>query len=108
MELLRVMAMCRLHQPEILIVDEPMVGLDPRSARIVKNLFLDQARDRGMTVFLSTHSLDVAEEVCDRVGIISRGNLVTLGLTRELMSDVDSDRNRLEQVYLRVTLPDEM
>ena len=102
-----VMAGALLHQPEILVVDEPMVGLDPRSARIVKNLFMEEARERGMTVFLSTHSLDVAEEVCDRVGIISRGRLVTLGQTSDLMNDVDAERNRLEEVFLKVTTPDE-
>ncbi|MCA9430229.1 MAG: ABC transporter ATP-binding protein, partial [Candidatus Omnitrophica bacterium] len=86
-----VMAGALLHQPPILVVDEPMVGLDPRSARIVKNLFVEEARERGMTVFLSTHSLDVAEEVCDRVGIISRGKLVTLGSTGDLLKDAESD-----------------
>ncbi|MCA9447198.1 MAG: ABC transporter ATP-binding protein [Candidatus Omnitrophica bacterium] len=96
-----VMSGALLHQPKILVVDEPMVGLDPRSARIVKNLFVEEARDRGMTLFLSTHSLDVAEEVCDRVGIISRGKLVTLGSTGDLLKDAESDRNRLEQIFLR-------
>ncbi len=102
-----VMTGALLHRPEILIVDEPMVGLDPRSARIVKNLFLEEASSRGMTVFLSTHSLDVAEEVCDRVGIISRGRLVTLGVTSDLLNDVGDERNRLEQIFLKVTTPDE-
>jgi len=102
-----VMTGALLHRPEILIVDEPMVGLDPRSARIVKNLFLDEARQRGMTLFLSTHSLDVAEEVCDRVGIISHGRLVTLGVTSDLLNDAENDRNRLEQIFLKVTTPDE-
>lgn len=101
-----VMSGALLHNPRILIVDEPMVGLDPRSARIVKNLFLEQARQRGTTLFISTHSLDVAEEVCDRVGIISQGKLVTLGGTRDLMSTVDGEHNRLERIYLDATTPD--
>jgi ABC-2 type transport system ATP-binding protein len=99
-----VMSSALLHDPKVLVVDEPMVGLDPRSARLVKDLFISLARERGATVFLSTHSLDVAEEVCDRVGIISKGKLILAGSTKELMKSGSADgATRLEQVFLEVT-----
>jgi ABC-2 type transport system ATP-binding protein len=98
-----VMSCALLHQPKVLVVDEPMVGLDPRSARLVKDLFKSLAREKGVTLFLSTHSLDVAEEVCDRIGIISRGRIVTLGTTEELMRKEEGGTTRLEEVFLRVT-----
>ena len=69
-----VMASALMHAPRILIVDEPTVGMDPRGARLLKRIFRDLAAD-GATVFMSTHSLEVAEELCDRVGIILRGQL---------------------------------
>jgi ABC-2 type transport system ATP-binding protein len=98
-----VMSAALLHHPRVLVVDEPMVGLDPRSARLVKDLFTDLAHSKGTTVFLSTHSLDVAEEVCDRIGIISHGRLVTLGTTEELMKRGEREGTRLEEVFLEVT-----
>ena len=69
-----VMAAALMHAPRILIVDEPTVGMDPRGARLLKRIFRDLAAD-GATVFMSTHSLEVAEELCDRIGIILRGRL---------------------------------
>ena len=99
-----VMSSALLHDPKVLVVDEPMVGLDPRSARLVKDLFISLARERGATVFLSTHSLDVAEEVCDRVGIISKGKLILAGSTKDLMKSGSANgATRLEQVFLEVT-----
>ena len=92
-----------LHRPAVLIVDEPMVGLDPHGARRIKNLFRELADD-GRTVFLSTHSLDVAQEVCDRVGILYRGRIVALGKVDELMKSDDAD---LEAVFLRITEEEE-
>ncbi|MAY79498.1 MAG: ABC transporter [Deltaproteobacteria bacterium] len=92
-----------LHRPAVLIVDEPMVGLDPHGARRIKNLFRELAND-GRTVFLSTHSLDVAQEVCDRVGILYRGRIVALGKVDELMKSDDAD---LEAVFLRITEEEE-
>ena len=94
-----VLAAAILHDPAVLIVDEPMVGLDPHGARRIKVLFRDLA-SRGRTVFLSTHSLDVAQEVCDRVGILYRGKIVALGKVEELMNSGDQD---LEAVFLRIT-----
>ena len=98
-----VLAAAILHDPAVLIVDEPMVGLDPHGARRIKVLFRDLA-SRGRTVFLSTHSLDVAQEVCDRVGILYRGRLVALGKVDELMNSGDQD---LEAVFLRITEEEE-
>jgi ABC-2 type transport system ATP-binding protein len=88
-----------LHDPPVLIVDEPMVGLDPHGARRIKNLFRELAA-KGRTIFLSTHSLDVAQEVCDRVAILYRGKIVALGRVEDLMRSEDQD---LEAVFLRIT-----
>jgi len=92
-----------LHEPPVLIVDEPMVGLDPHGARRIKNLFRELAA-AGRTVFLSTHSLDVAQEVCDRVGILYKGRIVAMGKVDELMNSGDQD---LEAVFLRITEEEE-
>jgi ABC-2 type transport system ATP-binding protein len=73
-----VMTSMLMLAPPLIVVDEPMVGLDPKSARIVKEIFKHLA-DQGMTVFLSTHSLEIAEELCDRIGIILNGRLLTVG-----------------------------
>ena len=95
-----VLSAALLHQPRLLIVDEPMVGLDPHGARRIKDRFREVA-DTGRTVFLSTHSLDTAQEVCDRVGILFKGRLVALGRVDELLSGRDS--TDLEQVFLQIT-----
>ena len=92
-----------LHEPPVLVVDEPMVGLDPHGARRIKNLFRELAAE-GRTVFLSTHSLDVAQEVCDRVGILYKGRIVAMGKVDELMNSGDQD---LEAVFLRITEEEE-
>ncbi len=98
-----VLSASMLHDPPVLIVDEPMVGLDPHGARRIKQLFRDLAAE-GRTVFLSTHSLDVAQEVCDRVGILYRGKLVALDTVDELVLREDAD---LEAVFLRITEEEE-
>ncbi|MEA2624201.1 MAG: type transport system ATP-binding protein, partial [Candidatus Binatota bacterium] len=72
-----------LHQPRILISDEPMVGMDPRGARMLRSLLRSLA-ERGVTIFLSTHSLEVAESLCDRIGILQRGRLIGVGTLEEL------------------------
>ncbi len=95
-----VLASALLHDPKALIVDEPMVGLDPHGARRIKALFRRLA-DEGRTVFLSTHSLDVAEEVCDRVGILYRGRLVALGTVSEMRAGRAGAN--LEEVFLQIT-----
>lgn len=86
-----------LHEPRLLIVDEPMVGLDPRGARLIKGVFRDLAA-QGRTVFLSTHTLDVAQEVCDRLAIVHKGRIATMGT----MAEVCAGR-RLEDVFLQIT-----
>lgn len=98
-----VLSAAMLHDPPVLIVDEPMVGLDPHGAKRIKSLFR-QLASKGRTVFLSTHSLDVAQEVCDRVGILYRGRLVALDTVEELLKREDED---LEAVFLRITEEEE-
>ncbi len=96
-----VLASALLHEPEVLLIDEPMVGLDPRTVREVKDLFVEHARQGG-TVFLSTHTLDVAEAVANRIGIINRGQLVALGTMPELRALADR-QSSLEEIFLRLT-----
>lgn len=90
-----------LRQP-LIIVDEPMVGLDPKSARIVKELFKAKAKE-GVTIFLSTHSMEIAEELCDRIAIIVRGSLKALGSTNELKKQAAQDSDDLESIFLELT-----
>ncbi len=93
-----VIASALLHEPKVLVIDEPMVGLDPTHARIVKQEF--RARSQaGMTIFLSTHQLSVAEEVADRIGIINRGKLIALGTVDELRSQTH-ESGALEKIFL--------
>ena len=90
-------------EPRLLIVDEPMVGLDPHGAKLLKDAFREY-RDAGMTIFLSTHSLNVAEELSDRLAIINRGKIVSLGTMEELRQQSGSEENDLEDVFLQITL----
>ena len=94
-----------LHDPKILIIDEPMVGLDPQSARIVKGLFRKTVDDGG-TVFMSTHTLSLAEEVCDRIGIIHKGRLIAEGTVDEIKGKVAA-QGALEDVFLELTKDEE-
>ncbi len=87
-----------LHEPSVLVIDEPMVGLDPMHARIVKDEFRARA-SAGMTIFLSTHQLAVAEELADRIGIIHQGRLIALGTVAELRAS-SKDKGALESVFL--------
>jgi len=96
-----------LHDPDLVVVDEPMVGLDPRSARILKDL-LRSFVDRGGTVFLSTHTLEVAEVLCDRIAIISAGEIIARGTMPELRAQADAGEVGLEELFLKVTGGDEM
>ena len=96
-----VMCAALVHRPKVLIVDEPMVGLDPRGARLVKNVFKDQT-ENGVTLFMSTHSLDVAEEICDEIAIIQGGRLIAQGSSETLRQQAGVDGN-LEDVFLRLT-----
>lgn len=99
-----VFAASLLHDPDVLVLDEPMVGLDPRSVRIVKDLLAARTRE-GMTVFMSTHTLAMAEEMADRVGIMVRGQLRFLGTVMELREQVALEATSLEQLYLELTSP---
>ncbi|MCG3136997.1 MAG: SkfA peptide export ATP-binding protein SkfE [Phycisphaerae bacterium] len=95
-----VLAAALLHDPELLVIDEPMVGLDPRTVRVVKNLFVERARS-GRTVFMSTHTLAIAEAVADRIGIIHQGRLVTVGTFAELQAM--QMQSSLEEIFLQLT-----
>jgi ABC-2 type transport system ATP-binding protein len=90
-----------LHDPKVFIIDEPMVGLDPQHARIVKDVLKERSRN-GMTVFLSTHQLSVAEELADRIGIIHQGRLIAVGSSDELRQQ-SGEAGRLEEVFLSLT-----
>ena len=91
-----------IHQPEVIVVDEPMVGLDPRSARLLKDLFRTFVESGG-TVFLSTHTLEVAEALCDRIGIISGGEVIALGSMDDLRAQAHAGGAHLEEIFLKVT-----
>ncbi len=90
-----------LHDPDVLILDEPMVGLDPRSAHLFKDLMREHC-DRGKTVFFSTHVLEVAEKLCDRIGIIKKGKLIACGSMDELR-DQAKNQESLENIFLELT-----
>lgn len=96
-----------IHQPELIVVDEPMVGLDPRSARILKDLFRVYV-ERGGTVFLSSHTLEIVEAVCDRIAIIREGVIIAKGTMDDLRLQVDSGGADLEEIFLKVTGSGEM
>jgi len=90
-----------LHEPEVFVIDEPMVGLDPQHARVVKDVLKERSQ-AGMTVFVSTHQLSVAEEMADRIGIIHEGRLVAVG-TKEDLRRQSGTVGALEQVFLALT-----
>jgi ABC-2 type transport system ATP-binding protein len=92
-----------LHDPLALIIDEPMVGLDPQHARVVKDLLKERAR-AGMAVLLSTHQLSVAEEMADRIGIMHHGRLIAVGTSEELRR-ASGQAGPLEDVFLAITKP---
>jgi ABC-2 type transport system ATP-binding protein len=92
-----------VHEPPVLFLDEPTSGLDPRSARLVKDLLVALVQ-RGHTVFLSTHVLAIAEQLCQRVGIIDRGRLIAVGTVDELRQDgAGSGATTLEDIFLQLT-----
>lgn len=97
-----IISSCLIHNPDLIVIDEPMVGLDPKSAKIVKNILVNKTKE-GVTVFLSTHTLSVAEEICTRIGIIDRGRLLATGTLDELKRfSKNKDRN-LEELYFEMT-----
>jgi ABC-2 type transport system ATP-binding protein len=96
-----VFASALLHEPQVLIVDEPTVGLDPRSVRLMKDLLREETK-RGVTVFLSTHSLDIAQELADRIGVVAQGRLIGCGTLDTLRQQAALD-GTLEEVFLKLT-----
>jgi ABC-2 type transport system ATP-binding protein len=95
-----------LHEPQVLFIDEPLIGLDPRTIRLIKDLLIQKAR-AGMTIFLTTHILALAEDIADRIGIIQHGRLTALGTLDELLSKSRRSRD-LENLFLEVTGGDEV
>lgn len=90
-----------MRKPEVIFLDEPTVGLDARSAKILKEL-LHKYRDEGMTIFLTTHILEIAEKMCDRIGIIKEGKILTEGTVEELRGS-SKNKGTLEDIFLELT-----
>jgi len=97
-----IMSAALLHDPEVIIVDEPMVGLDPMAIMMVKDLFQRLAHT-GVTVFMSTHTLAVAEDICERIGVINKGHLIASGTTADLQRKANVTDAALEQVFINLT-----
>lgn len=102
-----VIASALIHNPKVIIVDEPVVGLDPRGARLVKTVFKNLVQT-GITIFLSTHVLEIAEELCDRIAIIQRGTVIAQGTMEELQNQANTMDKRLEYLFLKLTGEDDI
>ncbi len=96
------LAAALMHDPKVLVLDEPTVGLDPKSARLIKDI-LRQMAERGTAVFLSTHILEIAERMCDRIGIINKGMLIATGTMDELRAQDKTGQASLEDIFLGLT-----
>ena len=97
-----IIASAFVHRPEVIVVDEPMVGLDPKGARLLKDLFR-QYVNRGGTILMSTHTLEVAEGMCDRIAIMQGGRILARGTMAELREQTASGDSSLEDLFLRLT-----
>jgi ABC-2 type transport system ATP-binding protein len=97
-----VMCAAFLHRPEAVLVDEPMVGLDPRGARLIKDVFRRMSA-HGVAILMSTHTLEVAEEMCDRISIILKGRIIARGTVSELRSMAGNPDDQLTGVFLKLT-----
>jgi ABC-2 type transport system ATP-binding protein len=97
-----IIASAFVHRPEVIVVDEPMVGLDPKAARILKDLFREYTH-RGHTIIFSTHTLEVAESLCDRLAIIVNGRIKAYGTMTDLRRDLQGGERGLEEIFLRLT-----
>ncbi len=97
-----IMAAALLHEPEVIVVDEPMVGLDPSAIKMVKGLFKELAAN-NKTVFMSTHTLHIAEDLCHRIGVIHRGRLLALGTVAQLKEMARADHADLEELFMILT-----
>jgi ABC-2 type transport system ATP-binding protein len=95
-------ASCFLHEPRIMVVDEPWVGLDPKNIRFVKDFLKQKTRNEGLTVFISTHTLSIAEEIADLIGIINQGRLLHIGTVDQIKALQDNP-GTLEEVFLTLT-----
>ncbi|MBP6669448.1 MAG: ABC transporter ATP-binding protein [Gemmatimonadales bacterium] len=91
-----------LHKPEVIVVDEPMVGLDPKGQKFLKDLFRAFV-ERGGTVLMSTHTLDTVEEMCDRIGIIAGGKILACGTMAEIRQRFQGGDQKLEELFLKLT-----
>jgi ABC-2 type transport system ATP-binding protein len=91
-----------IHKPKLLLLDEPLNALDPRSARIVKD-FLHELKAQGVTTIMSTHVLEIAEAICDRIGIMYQGNILALGNMNELRQRASMPSSGLEDIFLKLT-----
>lgn len=96
------LAAALMHDPKVLVLDEPTVGLDPKSARLIKDI-LRQMAERGAAIMLSTHILEIAERMCDRIGIINKGQLVSVGTMDELRTLDKTGQTSLEDIFLSLT-----
>lgn len=96
------MSAANLHKPDILVVDEPTVGLDPKSVKLAKQFFKDMTLE-GKTIFLTTHTLSVAEDLCDRIAIIRSGEIAAIGTLEELQTKASMPNNNLEDIFLKIT-----
>ena len=97
-----VMIKALLHRPSILIVDEPMVGLDPKTARMMKRIFQEFC-NQGGTIFLSTHTLELAEQLCSRLAILQKGRMIAIGTMSDLKEQAKSYEGCLESIFLKLT-----
>jgi ABC-2 type transport system ATP-binding protein len=97
-----VMSAAFLHKPSAVLVDEPMVGLDPRGARLIKDVFRRMS-ERGVAILMSTHTLEVAQEMCDRISIILKGKIIASGSVSELMALAGGGDDQLTPVFLKLT-----
>jgi len=91
-----------IHRPKLLILDEPLNGLDPKSARIVKDL-LQELKGKGVTTLMSTHVLEIAQAMCDRIGIMYQGRILALGTMEELRERASMPGSGLEDIFLKLT-----
>ena len=97
-----VMCAAFLHRPEAVLVDEPIIGLDPRGARLIKDVFR-RVSGRGVAILMSTHTLEVAEEMCDRISIILKGRIIARGTVAELRAMAGNPDDQLTSVFLKLT-----
>ena len=97
-----VMCAAFLHRPHAVVVDEPMVGLDPRGARLIKDVFRRMS-EHGVAILMSTHTLEVAQEMCDRISIILRGQIIARGTVDELLAQAGGEDEQLTPVFLKLT-----